>query len=113
MTLTDLRMRLSTATFWSSVIVAVVLLFEIALLFVASYGRVWLLHHFHWLRMHADDRSLLHLFANSWAVAILISFLCLFGIGRGRRRSVILSVSNVVGFPATLVAVVVLDRFIR
>jgi hypothetical protein len=83
---------------------AAVLLAELSLIPMLSYiSRPWLFSH-PWLWRHSDDRTLLHLFIDSWATAIGMLLLSLGGLGKLRRVSFLISAANVVGFPALFLA---------
>jgi hypothetical protein len=104
------RLRLSQITLVCSVAVAIVLLAELSLIPVWSHiSRAWL-HAHPWLWRHSDDKSLLRLFIDSWAVAIGLLFISLVGLGKCKQKSFAVSVSSVIGFPALFFGLLALDR---
>jgi hypothetical protein len=64
-------------------------------------SRTWLQAH-PWLWQHSDDRTQVRLYIDSWFVAIAFFVIAWLGAGSYRRRSLIVSGANILGFPALL-----------
>jgi hypothetical protein len=104
------RLRLSALMSVLSIVMSAVLFAELFLIPLSSHiSRPWLFSH-PWLWRHSDDRTLLHLFINSWVTAIGMLLLSLGGLGKLRRVSILLSGANVVGFPTLFWAALVLSH---
>ena len=98
--MTAFRSRLSQITFAVALILAVILLLELALIPAWPHiSRTWLQAH-PWLWQHSDDRTQVRLYIDSWFVAIAFLVIAWLGGGSYRRRSLIVSGANIVGFPA-------------
>ena len=94
------RSRLSQIIFAVSLILALVLSLELALIPAWPHiSRTWLRVH-PWLWQHSDDKTLVRLYIDSWFMAIVLFVLAWLGFGSYRRRSLIVSGANIVGFPA-------------
>ena len=98
--MTAFRSRVSQLILTISLVLAVVLLLELALIPAWPHiSRTWLRGH-PWLWTHSDDKALLRLYINSWFVALVLFVLAWFGAGSYKRRSLIVSGANIVGFTA-------------
>ena len=111
--LDEFRLGLSRATLVGSAILAVVLLLELSLIpFWSHISRTWL-HAHPWLWRHSDDRSLLHLYFDSWFAAIITFFISLVGLGPYRRKSFIAAASNLIGFPTLFFGLLMLGTWTK
>jgi hypothetical protein len=109
--LSDYRLQLSRIITVCSIVMTVVLLAELSMIPAWPHiPRPWLISH-PWLWRHSDDKSLLSLFIDSWAVAIGLLFISLGGLGKLRRVSFLISGANVIGFPALFFALLTLGRW--
>jgi len=107
-TLNDCRLQLSRLVTVCSIVIAVVLLAELSLIPMWPHiSRPWLIAH-PWLWRHADDKSVLRLFIDSWFIAIGFLLVSLAGSGKLRWMSFIISAANVVGFPLLFFALLAL-----
>lgn len=99
MRITALRSRVSQIIFAVALALAVVLMLELAL--IPGWPHIlrrWLLTH-PWLRQHSDDKTLLRLYIDSWFTTIMLFAFAWLGAGPYRRRSLIVSGANLIGFP--------------
>jgi hypothetical protein len=102
--MTAFRSKASQVILAVSLVLAVVLLLELALTPTWPHiSRTWLRDH-PWLWSHSDDKTLLRLYIDSWFVALVLFVLAWLGAGSYKRRSLIVSGANIVGFPALFVA---------
>jgi len=104
------RLRLSGLVTVCSIVMAAALLTELSLIPIWPHiSRPWLISH-PWLWRHSDDKSLLRLFVDSWAMAIGLLVISLGGLGKRRWVAFLISSANVLGFPALFFTLLALDR---